>query len=103
LPVITAQDIAGDHRSLTLVEHRCIGTTLPVITLQVIHCAYHVQDWNAVVSGHVHHPLYMEDKLPLNPYIDVRPDVPAAVVHLREREARKVSGRRPRLGHQDVV
>jgi hypothetical protein len=39
LPVITVQDIAGDHRSLTLVEHPCTATTLPVITLQVIHCS----------------------------------------------------------------
>jgi hypothetical protein len=39
----------------------------------------------------------------LNPYIYARPDVPVAVVHLTEREAKKVSGRRPRLRHQDVV
>jgi hypothetical protein len=45
----------------------------------------------------------MEGELPLNPYINGRPDVPAAVVHLRERDAKKVSGRRLRLGHQDVV
>jgi hypothetical protein len=74
-----------------------------VITLQVIHCAYHVQDWYTVVSGYVHRPLHMEDELPLNPYIDARPDILAVVVHLREQEARKVSGRRPRPGHQDVV
>jgi hypothetical protein len=103
LPVITVQDIACDHRSLTLVEHPYIGTTLSVITLQVIHCSYHVQDWDAVVSGYMHHPLHKEDKLLLNPYINARPDVPAAVVCLREREAKKVSSRRPRLGHQDMV
>jgi hypothetical protein len=51
----------------------------------------------------MHHPLDQEDELPLNPYIDVRLDVPVAVIHLREREAEKVSGCRPRLGHQDMV
>jgi hypothetical protein len=39
----------------------------------------------------------------LNPYIDARPDVPATVVRLREREAKKVSDHRPCLGHQNVV
>jgi hypothetical protein len=51
----------------------------------------------------VHRPLHKEDELPQNPYINVRPNIPAAIFHLREREARKVAGRRPRLGHQDIV
>jgi hypothetical protein len=51
----------------------------------------------------VHCPLDKEDELPLNPYIDARPDIHAAVVHLSEREAKAVSGRRPRLGHHGVV
>jgi hypothetical protein len=55
------------------------------------------------MPGHVHRPLSKEDELPAKPYIDVRPELPAVVVHLREKEAKKVAGRRPRLGYQDVV
>jgi hypothetical protein len=45
----------------------------------------------------------VEDELPVNPYIDACPEVPRAVVYLREREAKSTSGRKPRLGHHEVV
>jgi hypothetical protein len=45
----------------------------------------------------------MEDELPVNPYIDARPEVPGAVTYLREWEARSTSGHKPRLGHYEVV
>jgi hypothetical protein len=67
------------------------------------HSAHHVQDWDATVAGYVHRPLAVEDELPVNPYIDARPEVPGAVAYLREREAKSTSGRKPRLGHYEVV
>jgi hypothetical protein len=33
----------------------------------------------------------------------VHPEVPVAVVYLREREAKMASGHKPRLGHHEVV
>jgi hypothetical protein len=47
--------------------------------------------------------LHVEDELLVNPYIDVRPEVPAVVVYLRNRESRSASGRKPRLGHHEVI
>jgi hypothetical protein len=55
------------------------------------------------VPEHVHRPLSKEDELPAKPYIDAWPKLLVVVVHLRKKEARKVAGRRPRLGYQDVV
>jgi hypothetical protein len=46
----------------------------------------HVQDWDATVAGYVHQPLHVEDELPVNPYINTRPEVLAVVVYLREWE-----------------
>jgi hypothetical protein len=63
----------------------------------------HLQDWDAIVAGYVHQPLAVEDELPVNPYIDARPEVPGAVAYLREREGRSMSGCKPRLGHYEVV
>jgi hypothetical protein len=45
----------------------------------------------------------VEDELPMNPYIDARPKVSGAVVYLMEREAKSSSGRKPHLGHHEVV
>jgi hypothetical protein len=67
------------------------------------HSAYHVQDWDAIVGGYVHQPLVMEDELPMNPYIDTRPEVPGAVAYLREQEGRSTFGRKPRSGHYKVI
>jgi hypothetical protein len=67
------------------------------------HSIHHVQDWDAIVAGYVHRALEVEDELPVNPYIDARPEVPGAVAYLREREGRSTSGRKPRLGHYEVV
>jgi hypothetical protein len=55
------------------------------------------------MAGYVHRPLAVEDELPVNPYIDARPEVPGAVAYLREREAKSTSGRKPRLGHYEVI
>jgi hypothetical protein len=52
---------------------------------------YHVHDWDAIVAGYVHQPLDLEDELPMNPYIDARPEVPGAVTYLREREAKSMT------------
>jgi hypothetical protein len=65
--------------------------------------AHHVQDWDAIVAGYVHRAVDKEDELPVNPYIDARPEVPGAVAYLREREGRSTSGRKPRLEHYEVV
>jgi hypothetical protein len=67
------------------------------------HYAHHVQDWDATIAGYVHRPLDVEDELPVNPYIDACPEVPKAVIYLREREAKSTSGRKPRLGHYEIV
>jgi hypothetical protein len=67
------------------------------------HYAHHVQDWDTIVAGYVHRAPKVEDELPVNPYIDARPEVPGAVAYLREREGRSTSGRKPRLGHYEVV
>jgi hypothetical protein len=67
------------------------------------HSDHHVQDWDAIVVGYVHRALEVEDELPMNPYIDVRPEVPGAVTYLREREGRSTSGRKPCLGHYEVI
>jgi hypothetical protein len=67
------------------------------------HSARHVQDWDAIVAGYVHRALEVEDELPVNPYIDTHPEVPGAVAYFREREAKSTSGRKPRLGHYEVV
>jgi hypothetical protein len=40
----------------------------------------------------MHRPLHVEDELPVNPYINARPEVPVAVVYLREREAKTAPG-----------
>jgi hypothetical protein len=45
----------------------------------------------------------VEDELPVNPYIDARPEVLGAVAYLREREGRLTSSRKPRLGHYEVI
>jgi hypothetical protein len=45
----------------------------------------------------------VEDELPVNPYIDARPEVPRAVVYLRKREAKLMSSRKPHLGHHEIV
>jgi hypothetical protein len=55
---------------------------------------HHVQHWDVVIARYVHHPLAMEDELPVNPYIDARPKVFGAVAYLREREAKSTSGRK---------
>jgi hypothetical protein len=67
------------------------------------HSAHRVQDWDAIVDGYVHRDLEVEDELPVNPYIDERPEVLGAVAYLREREGRSTSGRKPRLGHLEVI
>jgi hypothetical protein len=67
------------------------------------HSAHHVQDWDTTVAGYVHRPLAVEDELPVNPYNEAYPEVPRAVAYLREREAKSTSGRKPRLGHYEVV
>jgi hypothetical protein len=41
--------------------------------------AHHVQDWDAIVAGYIHRDLEVKDELPVNPYIDVHPEVPGAV------------------------
>jgi hypothetical protein len=46
--------------------------------------AHHVQDWDAIIPGYVHRALDEEDELPVNPYIDARPEDPGAVSYLRE-------------------
>jgi hypothetical protein len=51
----------------------------------------------------MHWDLEVEDELPVNPYIDARLEVPGAVAYLREREGRSTPGRKPRLGHCEVV
>jgi hypothetical protein len=67
------------------------------------HSAHRVQDWDAIVNGYVHQDLEVEDEVPMNPYIDARPEVPGAVAYLREREGRSTSGRKPCLGHYEVI
>jgi hypothetical protein len=67
------------------------------------HSAHHVQDWDAIVAGYVHRDLEVTDKLPVNPYINARLDDPGAVAYLREREGRSTSGRKPHLGHYEVI
>jgi hypothetical protein len=82
---------------------------LSLNTIGILHCAYIVdlphygQDWDTIVASYVHRPLHKEDELPGNPYSDVRPNIPGVVEYLQEREARSSSGRRPFLGHHDVV
>jgi hypothetical protein len=51
------------------------------------HSAHHVQDWDAIVDGYVHRDLEVEDELPANPYINMRPEVPGAVAYLRSGRA----------------
>jgi hypothetical protein len=67
------------------------------------HSAHRVQDSDAIVDDYVHRDLEVEDELPVNPYIDARPEVPGAVAYLREREGRSTSGRKPRLGHYGFI
>jgi hypothetical protein len=67
------------------------------------HSAHYVQDWDAIIDGYVHRALDKEDELPMNRYIDARPEVPGAVAYLREREGRSTSGRKPRLGYYEVI
>jgi hypothetical protein len=56
-----------------------------------------------LIDGYVHRAIEVEDELPENPYIDARPEVPAAVAYLREREGRSTPGRKPCLGHHEVI
>jgi hypothetical protein len=67
------------------------------------HSAHHVQDWDAIVDSCVHWDLEVEDELPVNPYIEARPEVPGAVAYLREWEGRSTSGCKPRLVHYEVI
>jgi hypothetical protein len=66
-------------------------------------CSHRVQDCDALVNSYVHRAIEAEDELPENPYINARPEVPAVVAYLREREGRSTSGRKPRLGHHEVI
>jgi hypothetical protein len=66
-------------------------------------CSHRVHDWDALVDGYVHRAIEVEDKLPENPYIDVRPEVPVTVAYLREWEGRLTSGCKPCLGHHEVI
>jgi hypothetical protein len=51
----------------------------------------------------MHRPLHVEDELPVNPYINARLEVHAAAIYLWERESKTTSGRKPRLGHHELV